>query len=153
MSYIAGDFWRICDVCGFRYRSSMTRTRWDNLIVCDADFETRHPQDFVRGQKDSQVVPDPRPDALASFIGPLTTAVSVVAVAGATTISVDSSVRFDSSDDLGIMLDDGNVQRVEVQSVPDATSIILTSATKLRGSASVGAIVINYSAVSLPDIG
>lgn len=69
--YIPGDFWRICDRCGFKYRSSQTYRTWDGLYVCHADFETRHPQDFVRGRKDLQNVPNPRPDSSPVFIGPL----------------------------------------------------------------------------------
>lgn len=71
MSYIPGDFWRICDECGFKYRASQTFKRWDGLIVCRADWETRHPQDFVRGRKDIQNVPNPRPEPAEVFVGPL----------------------------------------------------------------------------------
>lgn len=67
--YIPGDFWRCCDVCGFNYRASQTFKRWDGLWVCREDFETRHPQDFVRGRKDVQNVPSPRPETDV-FIGP-----------------------------------------------------------------------------------
>lgn len=64
----AGDFWRVCDVCGFDYRASQTIKRWDGLFVCLADWETRHPQDFVRGRMDHQRVPDPRPVPADVFI-------------------------------------------------------------------------------------
>lgn len=70
-AYIPGDFYRICDRCGFKMRSSQTYRTWDGLYVCREDFETRHPQDFVRGRKDVQNVPDPRPEAANVFIGPL----------------------------------------------------------------------------------
>jgi hypothetical protein len=43
---------------------------WDGLFVCRADWETRHPQDFVRGRKDIQNVPNPRPEPAEDFIGP-----------------------------------------------------------------------------------
>lgn len=69
--YQPGDFWRCCEVCGFNYRSSQTFKRWDGLWVCREDFETRHPQDFVRGRKDQQNVPNPRPEPADNFIGPL----------------------------------------------------------------------------------
>lgn len=60
--YIAGDFWRICDSCGFKMRQSQTAKRWDGLIVCRATcFEDRHPQEFVQGIADRQAVTDPRP--------------------------------------------------------------------------------------------
>lgn len=68
--YIPGDFWRICDRCGTKTRSSKTYRTWDGLYVCHDDFETRHPQDFVRGRKDIQNAPNPRPEPAHIFIGP-----------------------------------------------------------------------------------
>ena len=41
----------ICDVCGFRYRASELKLRWDGLRVCADDFEPRNRQEFVRGVK------------------------------------------------------------------------------------------------------
>lgn len=149
--YVPGDFWRICDRCGFRYRSSQTFRTWDGLFVCREDFETRHPQDFVRGRKDLQNVPNARPEPLDTVIGPLLTKVSVAALTGATTLNVDSSTRFLAADHIGVMLDSGNVEPHIIQSIPSATSILIT--TSLGGSVGVGNVVINYSAVSDADIG
>ena len=70
MTYIPGNFWRVCDVCGFYTRASDSSKRWDGLMVCRADFEERHPQDFVRGRVDRQNVPDPRPEPDDVFIDP-----------------------------------------------------------------------------------
>jgi hypothetical protein len=70
LTYVRGDFWRICEVCGFKTRASQTTRRWDGLFVCFEDFETRHPQDFVRGRIDRQNVPNPRPEPPDVFIGP-----------------------------------------------------------------------------------
>lgn len=39
-------------------------------MVCREDFEPRHPQDFVRGRRDRQNVPDARPELADVFIGP-----------------------------------------------------------------------------------
>jgi hypothetical protein len=149
--YSPGDFWRICDRCGFQKRASQTFKTWDGLYVCEADFEPRHPQDFVRGRVDRQNVPDPRPEPLDNIIGPLQTAISAAATASATTVSVASSVRFGGGDHLGIMLDDGSVKTAIVQSVPSAISLELTA--PLGGSVSIGNLVTNYSAVSVADIG
>jgi hypothetical protein len=66
--YVAGDFWRICDACGFQYRSSETRKRWDGAWVCIPDWESRHPQDHVRGRGDRQRVPEPRPEPADVFV-------------------------------------------------------------------------------------
>lgn len=65
---MSGDYYVICDVCGFRYRARETRMRWDNLRVCDADFETRHPQDFVKGKRDKQRVDNARPEPPDTFL-------------------------------------------------------------------------------------
>jgi hypothetical protein len=148
--YIPGDHWRICDVCGFRYRASQTFKRWDGLITCSEDWEPRHPQDFVRGRKDRQNAPDPRSEQVDTFLGPLMTNVSAVASAGATTFSVDSSTRFLAADHIGVTLDTGNVERHIIQSIPGATSIEITA--PLGGSLSVGNVVINYSSVSAPSL-
>ena len=51
----------ICDVCGFRYAWDDLRERWDGFMVCPEDFETRHPQDFVRAVPDSKPLPWTRP--------------------------------------------------------------------------------------------
>jgi hypothetical protein len=48
-------------------------------------------------------------------------------------------------------LDDGNVKRMTVLSVPDSTHLTFT--TPLGGAVSVGNVIVNYSAVSEPDIG
>lgn len=71
--YIPGDFKRICDSCGGLFRASQTLRRWDGMIVCREDFETRHPQDYVRGRRDRQNVPDPRPEPDDVFIDPTLT--------------------------------------------------------------------------------
>lgn len=150
-AYISGDFWRICDRCGFKKRASQTYRTWDGLYVCSEDFETRHPQDFVRGRVDNQVVPNPRPETIDNLSGPLMTHLSSAAVLGATTLSVDSSIRFMSLDTIGVMLDSGENERHTVLSIPDGTSLRLTAG--LGRPAASGNVVINYSAVASVDIG
>lgn len=59
---VLGDWNAICDQCGRKYKASQLRKRWDGLMVCAEDYETRHPQEFVRGRKDSGHVPWTRPD-------------------------------------------------------------------------------------------
>ena len=50
--WVPGDHWVVCDVCGFDYRHSDMKIRWDGLAVCSADYETRHPQDFLKSFED-----------------------------------------------------------------------------------------------------
>lgn len=59
--YKHGQHLFTCDVCGLVYYSESKRKRWDGAIVCSDDWEPRHPQDYVRGKKDEQSVPDARP--------------------------------------------------------------------------------------------
>lgn len=68
MTYIPGDFWRICDRCGRRYRQSKMLKTWDGLWVCKSDWESRHPQEFVIGKIDKQSVPEPRPEQEDYFL-------------------------------------------------------------------------------------
>lgn len=151
MSYAPGEFYRICARCGFRFHASRTRKTWDGLYVCFEDFESRHPQDFVRGRKDSQNVPDPRPEMAISFVGPAVTKLSAAASAGALTLSVDSSARFVATNRIGVTLSSGNVEAHVVQGVPDGTSILMTAA--LGDSAPAGSKITNYSVVTAADIG
>lgn len=65
----SGDYYVICDRCGFKVRRSDARKTWDNLIVCPFDFEERHPQDLRRGRKDKIYVDDPRSEASDTFLG------------------------------------------------------------------------------------
>lgn len=44
--WVEGDWNAICDICGFKFKASDLRLRWDGFRVCDKDFETRHPQDL-----------------------------------------------------------------------------------------------------------
>ena len=47
-----GNHWVVCDKCGFDYPASEMKKQWDGLVVCQQDYEPRHPQDFVRGVED-----------------------------------------------------------------------------------------------------
>lgn len=41
--------WKVaCDVCGFWFPSGEMQHRWDGLVVCHKDFETRHPQTLIK---------------------------------------------------------------------------------------------------------
>lgn len=148
MTYRPGDFWRIDDRTGSKVRSSDTVKQWDGLIVHRDEFEERHPQDFVRGRIDKQRVHDPRPEPTDNIIGPLTTTISVAANPGATALNLDSSIRMQPGDHLGIMLANGNVFRAIINTVPTSSSITLTAATKLPDSVASGALVVDYDAVA-----
>src|ERR1700722_1500722 len=73
LRYKPGSFYRVCDETGFAQRAEDTKKQWNNLIVRDKSFEPRNAQDFVRGRRDNQTVPDPRPRSKNVFLGDLTT--------------------------------------------------------------------------------
>lgn len=62
--------WRaICDVCGFEFSNTQVKKRWDGMIVCDKDYELRHPMDFLKVKPEhSQVLPWSRPEAADTFV-------------------------------------------------------------------------------------
>lgn len=62
MGYQAGSWWALCDICGFKFRSEDLQERWDGLRTCRKDFETRHPQEFVRPRPEDTSPPWIRPD-------------------------------------------------------------------------------------------
>ena len=57
-----GSYNALCDVCGLKYKASELSRRWDGAMVCEKDFETRHPQEFVRARRDNPKLPFIRPD-------------------------------------------------------------------------------------------
>lgn len=59
--YVAGDWNLTCDVCSKKIKASESKQRWDGFIVCEDDYEQRHPQDFVRTRQDKINVPFTRP--------------------------------------------------------------------------------------------
>jgi hypothetical protein len=63
-----GTWNTICDVCGRQFRAFQLTKRWDGLMVCAGDWETRQPQDFVRGVADTQAPPYTRPEQQDTFV-------------------------------------------------------------------------------------
>ena len=80
-----GDYNAYCDVCGFKYKASELRKRWDGAMVCKRDWEPRHPQDFVKGIKEDQTLPFYRTGGTDTYQSGY-----VQALAGATTITGSS---------------------------------------------------------------
>ena len=62
-----GDYNAVCDECGFKYKASQLKRRWDGAMVCREDWEPRHPQDFVRGRPEGQALPYTRPEQVDEF--------------------------------------------------------------------------------------
>lgn len=66
--YKKGQWNAICDSCGFEFKSSELKKRWDGLMVCSDDFEHDHPQKYLRVHEDSSSVPWVRTEPPETFI-------------------------------------------------------------------------------------
>ena len=145
-----GDHLVTSDVSGFTFYASETRKQWDGAIVGESEFETRHPQDLIRARREKPGVPNARPQPVDVFIGPLTTTVTATAVAGATTLLVESTARMRAGDYLTISLDSNDTWRGQISVVVDTETLTLVSA--LPGSTSSGKQVVDNTALALPDL-
>lgn len=58
----------ICDVCGRKFKNTDVRKRWDGLVVCDKDYETRHIADFIKPNVEHNNVRDARPEQADVFV-------------------------------------------------------------------------------------
>ena len=140
--YIPGDYWQICDECGRKIRSSISKLRWDGLIVCPADWEPRHPQELMNvPPSDQQAVPYARPRQTAIVVSASTT-IGTAGSAGDSTITVVSISGMSDTQQITITLDNGNSQITTINGTPTGTTVTLTDT--LSGSAAVG----NYVVVS-----
>ncbi len=152
MRYRPGDFYRICERTGFKVLASKTRKEWTGRIVRTESYENRHPQDFVKGVVDRQYVTDARGEPSAdNFIGPLTTTLTVDALAGATTLIVDDTTRMFASDVVTLFLDNGVAQRNSIFIVSDRTHIGLN--IPLAFKASKGNLFTDFTAQAFADLG
>jgi hypothetical protein len=152
--YKPGSFWRIDDRTGFKVRAEHTRKQWNNIIVRERSFEERQPQDFVRGRRDDQTVPEPRPRQVNQFLGVQTTLTQSTSITGAFSggfspgfeivgafdLAVQSVVGFNVSDQISIQLDNGTTFFTTVASITFDVNVIRT-ANKLPFPASSGNIV------------
>ena len=68
-NFILGDSKACCDCCGFDFKQSQLRKRWDGAMVCDKDWEQRHPQDSLRARPERNTVKDARPAPEPRFLG------------------------------------------------------------------------------------
>lgn len=59
--WVSGDWLAVCDICGFVHYASELQEQWDGLMVCSADYNTRHPQDLLQTIPDDPSVPWTRP--------------------------------------------------------------------------------------------
>jgi hypothetical protein len=155
--YKPGSFYRICDRTGFAVRAGHTKKQWNNIIVRTRSFEERQPQDFVRGRRDDQTVPEPRPRQVPSYLGVQTTLAQTTtgggfssgfslgfAVAGLHFLNLTSAVGFNVNDSVSVQLDNGTTFFTTATAI-DYTANVLTVTPPLPYPASSGNIVTDLS--------
>lgn len=149
--YVPGSFYRIDDRTGFKVRAEKTKAEWTGLIVRDQSWEPRQPQDFVKGVRDDQSVPFPRPRQTDKFQGPLCTTIAVAGNAGDQIIYVRSSIRMAVGDVLNVMLDSGSNLVCTIVDIPSTVSVQISPS--LTAPVSVLNQVVDTSAVSPSYLG
>ena len=67
-TFKSGDWNAICDSCGFKFKASKLRKRWDGFMVCPADWNIRHPLDMAKAPAPQEPVPWTRPEPANTFV-------------------------------------------------------------------------------------
>lgn len=67
-TYKPGQWNAICDRCGFKFKSAELRKDWQGLMVCEEDFETRHPQSLLRVKTEKAFPEWTRPQTEDAFL-------------------------------------------------------------------------------------
>ena len=88
----SGDYSAICDICGFKFKASDLRERWDGHRVCDQDWEIRHPQEMVRPIPDQRALPWTRPESTDVYIPRTNRSSFTIAAAALTATITDSNI-------------------------------------------------------------
>jgi len=149
-TYRPGDYLVIDDRTGFPAYASETRMEWNGSRVHESVFEERHPQDFVRGVRDDQTAPGARPRPTQATVGPLTTSVNAAAAIGGLTITVVNTARMLAGDSVLIEQDNNEMHQATLQSINSPTEFVISPG--LSAAVSVGNVVINRSAVTVPSL-
>ena len=146
-----GDNLVQCDRTGFTRYASKTSKEWNGLRVWDREVERRNPQGLVRSVREDQTGPHARTVSTRTFTGPWVTELNATKAAGDTSLTVVSSARMVSGDNLQIILDNNDMYAVTLSSVDDGTTI--TIGTALPGSTSAVNAVTYISVITAPDLG
>ena len=78
----SGDWNAICAVCGWKFKASELKERWDGMRVCREDYDQRHPLDFPNSIRPEPVLPWTRPEAQDQFVAEVCTVAGRQGVAG-----------------------------------------------------------------------
>jgi hypothetical protein len=149
LHYKPGSFYRVDDRTGFPQRAEITRQEWNGLIVDQARWEIRQPQDLVKGVTDVQSVPQARPLAQNIFVGPISVQITANAVVGQKVIQVNTTFGLGIGAIVGVMLDldMGSVFWAEITAISGLT---ITLSRGLPFTAASGNLVTQYKPGTAP---
>jgi len=68
-NFVLGDAKAVCDCCGFHFKQSQLKKRWDGAMVCKDDWEPQHPQDNIRPRTERNKFKDARYEPEYRFLG------------------------------------------------------------------------------------
>ena len=153
LHYKPGSFYRTDDRTGFPQRAENTRKEWTGLIVDQARWEPRQPQDLVKGVPDNQSVPDPRPLGQNVYVGPVSVQTTAAAIIGQTVIPVQTTFGFYEGAKVGCMTDQdgGSVFFTTVAAPPTGSNLVL--AKGLPYTMASGNLITLYQASPPPQPG
>lgn len=106
--YNPGDNYLLDDNTGFKIRASKAKMQWDNILTSDPAWSPRQPQDLVVGVRDEQVAALVRSRQVNQFTV-VATIVTAPAMAGATSMMVESAAGFQAGDLCQVVLDNGDI--------------------------------------------
>ena len=149
-NYIHGAHNVICDRSGFKVKSTEVRKEWNNSVVRKEDFESRHPQDYVRGVRDDQSVDNPRPGA-ADINTHNETTLDAAELAGQTVLSVTATTNMTAGDAIMVELDDGTFHLSNIASLVAGDTVTIADAIPSK-AASGNKVVIASAQTSDSDL-
>ena len=142
-----GDWNAICDLCGFKYKASELRKRWDGFMVCQKDWEPRPPQEYIKGIKEDFSVPFSRP-----MVTDRSTTGYVQALAGTTYIT-QASIGLDNRVLVAVLAQlygihtQGGVT-IDIGADVDVDAIVTVAGAKTAG---VATTIINNSSATVVE--
>lgn len=63
-----GDYNALCDGCGFKFKASELRERYDGMMVCSEDWEPRHPSERSLSIRSPKTLPWTRPESTDVYL-------------------------------------------------------------------------------------
>lgn len=142
LHYRPGSFYRTDDRTGFPTRAERTRKEWNGYIVGDLYWEARQPQDLVRGVPDYQAVPEARPLAPNTFVGPLYFETAQAIVTGQEIIYLEDTAGINIGDKVGLMMDSGIEFITTIQAILAGGEVSLLNPAP--GPAASGNLLVDY---------